>query len=256
MNALQNLVESSDKLSGVVATILAGAPIFTIDGIYLMSSDQSGKDAKKELIEILHKNWLDNIHITPLFFDIQKLDLGAAHLRLGITVPQPTYDFWKLTSRFAFKPLTLDEWKDIFDFLKTSSVSSFIDGFGSLQVTLMGGKVNRIDASTSVMPAREGAVAWFHMGTLWRSQNLKVEQQSLGYFVSMVDVIQKYVSKNCMYNTPDTLFGSQLTTPPNYNYVKNYWMAGNNNFVQFLLETKKVVDPINLFKFSQSIPLA
>ena len=107
----------------------------------------------------------------------------------------------------------------------------------------------------AVVPARDGAVTWFHGGALWNEQPL--EAQALAFVDALFTVIEPILqSQTGQYGVPDLQLGSQLSTPPEYNYLRAYWSSPTLTFVPFLIDVKQRYDPQDVFRFAQSIPIA
>jgi hypothetical protein len=126
---------------------------------------------------------------------------------------------------------------------------------GYLNPWLVGGKSNRIDPESAVMPARERTVMWIHAGAQWSDPN--IESQALAF----VDGLWKTLEFNpdcstALYGCSDIQLGSQLTNPPDYSNLQAYWSSPEHDFVDLLIGIKNKYDPCDLFKFAQSIPLA
>jgi len=129
---------------------------------------------------------------------------------------------------------------------------TFVHSF--LQFTLWGGQVNRIDPNSAVMPAREGTVSLLHGGAVWNEQSLTA--QSLAFVDALFAVLDPLLQpKSAPFCIADLQLGSQLTDPPNFNYLQAYWGSPTLDFVPFLLGVKQKYDPQDLFRFAQSIPI-
>lgn len=240
LEAWQSLVDADDNLSGTVVTLVAGAPLFQINGVYLGSSNQ--------LKSLLKHNWFNLIpSIKPIVYTADEMSLSQIHEELGSEVPQPTFSFWKLKSFYAFKKITSNEFQPLIEFLAKSELTN-IDHpliIGTIQIVLMGGKINSLKGG--VFPAREGSVTWIHYGSLWIEQSYG--PRGLKFVKEMNKIVQPLHSDVAMYNVPDLDLGSQSTK--DYRYLKAYWP----NHVDFLLAVKKKYDPIDLFHFEQSLPV-
>src|SRR4029450_785358 len=144
---------------------------------------------------------------------------------------------------FVFAPLSAPTLQPLIDFLLAHAPSDDpTKAIGALTILLMGGKSNSIDPNSAVVPARGGTVTWFHGGALWTEQPL--ETQSLAFvealFVVLAPILQ---SQTAQYGVPDLQLGSQLTTPPDYRYLKAYWSGPTLDFVPFLIGVKQQYDP-------------
>ena len=88
----------------------------------------------------------------------------------------------------------------------------------------MGGKSNRIAPNSAVVPTREGTVTFAQGGALWTEQPL--EPQSLAFVKALFAVRAPILdSQTAQYGVPDLELGSQLTTPPDFTYLKAYWSS-------------------------------
>jgi hypothetical protein len=167
----------------------------------------------------------------------------------------PVFNQWKLKSNFVFQRLSAAMLQPLFTFLMTHAPSDDPSkGVGAVTMLLCGGKANRINPNSAVMPARQGTVMWFHCGALWNDQSLEV--QSLAFVDALFAVLTPILqSQTAEYGVPDLQLGSQLTTPADLTYLKAFWSSPTQNFVPFLMDVKKRYDPQDVFRFAQSIPV-
>lgn len=258
----QNLAATAPDALSSVANITANAPssaetpTFFIDGEFRVAHDNVPA-AKQELMTVLQTQWLDllppPLNVTPI--EIDELTTVEAATVLALEVPQPFFNQWKLKSNFVFLPLSAATLQPLVDFLLTHAPSDDPSkALGALTVLLMGGRSNTIDPNSAVVPAREGTVTWFHGGAVWNEQPLEVP--SLTFVEALFAVLEPILqSQTAQYGVPDRQLGSQLTTPPDFHYVKAYWSSPTLDFVPFLIGVKQRYDPQDVFRFAQSIPL-
>ncbi|MFZ3237883.1 MAG: FAD-binding oxidoreductase [Stellaceae bacterium] len=257
----QNLAASApDALSSVAnltANVRSSLPTgaFFIDGEFHVEGDVQA--ARQQLKNVLCSQWLDRLppplNKTPI--EIQELTSVEAATALALQVPQPTFNQWKLKSNFVFHRLSAAALQPLVNFLLTHAPGDDPSrAIGAVNILLMGGKANQINPSSAVVPARQGTVMWVHGGALWNEQPL--EAQSLE-FVDTLSAILKPIlqSQTAQYGVPDLDLGSQLTTPPDLNYLKAYWSSPTANYVPFLTAVKQRYDPQDVFRFAQSIPV-
>ena len=254
----QNLaVLAPDALSSVVnlpnANPLTGPAQFFVNGEYPVSNDDVD-GAKQELTRILRSAWLDLIGIAPVSFSIQALTTTEAATAVAVVVPQPVLNQWKINSYFLFRRLSAIELQPFINFLLNNAPADDpTKSVGAFTILLAGGKANRIDQNSAVVPARGGTVAWFHGGALWNDQAL--EPQCLAWVDSAFAILKPLLSQTSLYGVPDRQLGSQLTQPPDFSYLNAYWTSPTANFVPFLILTKQRYDPQDVFHFAQSIPV-
>ena len=258
----QNLAATApDGLSSVAnltaTTSASPSPnTFFINGEFRIDQG-SVQAATAQLKNILKTQWLDQLPspLNQTEIEIEALTAVEAATTLALEVPQPILNQWKLKSNFVFNQLNAAALQPMVDFLLTHALSDDLStGVGALTILLLGGKANTIDPNSAVVPAREGAVTWFHGGALWNEQPL--EAQALAFVDKLFAVLDPILqSQTAQYGVPDLQLGSQLTTPPNLNYLQAYWSGPTLNFVPFLVDVKQKYDPRDLFRFAQSIPI-
>ncbi len=256
----QNLAASAPDALSSVANFTANTPsspaTFFVDGEFRVDQGNVAA-AKRELESVLRTQWLDRLpsplNRTPIA--IQELTTVEAATVLALQVPQPTFNQWKLKSNFVFRRLSAAALQPLVDFLLTHAPSNDPSkAIGAVNILLTGGKANRIDPNSAVVPARQGAVMWVHRGALWNEQSL--EAQSLEFVDALSAVLTPILkSQTAQYGVPDLQLGSQLTTPCDLNYLRAYWSSPTLNFVPFLLGVKQRYDPQDVFRFAQSIPV-
>jgi len=255
----QNLATTApDALSSIVAATASsnGQSLLLINGEFRVESGTVAA-ARDTLTTVLRTQWLDRLPVplnqAPIV--IQEMTTLEAATTVALEVPQPVFNQWKLKSNFVFRQLTAAEFQPIVQFLRTHAPSDDpTTGAGFLNLLLMGGASNRIDPNSAVIPAREGTVTWFHAGALWNDQSL--EPQSIAFtdalWAVMTPILQ---SQTAQYGVPDRQLGSQLSNPPDLRYVRAYWASPTHDFVPFLTAVKRRYDPLDVFKFAQSVPL-
>jgi len=259
----QNLAATAPDALSSVANLTANASSSPNEATFFVNGefrvDQVDIDAAKaQLEEVLQTQWLNMLppplNQTPI--EIEALTTVEAATALALEVPQPLFNQWKLKSNFVFRPLSAAMLQPLIDFLLTHSPAADLSkAIGALTILLLGGKANRIDPNSAVVPARDGAVTWFHGGALWNEQPL--EAQALAFVDALFTVIEPILqSQTGQYGVPDLQLGSQLSTPPDYNYLQAYWRGPALNFVPFLINVKQRYDPQDVFRFAQSIPIA
>jgi hypothetical protein len=256
----QNLAATAPDALSSVANFTANTPsspaTFFIDGEFRVEQGNVAA-AKRELESVLRTQWLNRLpsplNQTPIV--IQELTTVEAATALALQVPQPTFNQWKLKSNFVFRRLSAAALQPLVDFLLTHAPSDDPSkAIGAVNILLTGGKANRIDPTSAVVPARQGAVMWVHRGALWNEQSL--EAASLAFVDALSAVLTPILqSQTAQYGVPDLELGSQLTTPGDLNYLKAYWSSPTLNFVPFLRGVKQRYDPQDVFRFAQSIPV-
>ena len=258
----QNLAATAPDALSSVANFGAnpspsgGEGSFFVNGEFRVDHG-TAQAARATLTNVLRSRWLDllppPLSTTPI--EIEELTALEAATVLALEVPQPIFNHWKLKSNFVFRRLTAVALQPLVDFLLTHAPSEDqTEAIGALTVLLMGGRANRIDPNSAVVPARAGTVTWVHGGALWNDQSL--EPQALAFVDALFAVLNPILqSQTAQYGVPDRHLGSQLTTPPDLGYVSAYWSGPTLDFVPFLSGVKQRYDPLDVFQFAQSIPL-
>jgi len=260
LESWQALATAAPDALSSVANMTAGTPLaagsFFINGQFRVDHGDV-EAAKQELVNVLRSEWLDLLPppLNTTAIEIDELSTVEAATVVALEVPQPVFNQWKLKSNFVFRPLSAPALQPLVDFLLGHAPADDPgQAIGALTILLMGGVANRIDPRSGVVPAREGTVTWFHGGALWNEQPL--EAQSLAFVDALFAVLGPILqSATAQYGAPDLQLGSQLTTPPNLDYLKAYWSSPTLDFVPFLIDVKQRYDPQDLFRFAQSIPL-
>ncbi len=236
------------------------------------------EEARKELIGILKSYWLDLLPPplnAPLIVDVDvdeltipgdddirqpllvigEVSAAEAATLAALIVPMPVLNQWKIKNKFTFRSLTAEELAPAFEYLRNNVPGDDPNtSVGYLNPWLVGGKSNRIDPESAVMPVRECAVMWIHAGAQWNDPN--IESQALAFVDGLWRALEfNPDSKTALYGCTDIQLGSQLTNPPDFSYLQAYWSSPQYDFVDLLIGVKNKYDPCDLFKFAQSIPL-
>jgi len=257
----QNLAATApDALSSVAnltnAIPSTGPATFFFDGEFRVEQGDV-QAAKQELVNVLRTQWLDLLppQLKSTTIEIDALTAVEAATVLALQAPMPVFNQWKLKSNFVFHRLSAATLQPLVEFLGNHAPADDPSkALGALTILLAGGKANRIAPNSAVVPARAGTVAWFHGGAVWNDQSL--EAQCLAYVDNLSNVLKPILqSQTALYGVPDRQLGSQLTTPPDFTYLKAYWSGPTLDFVSFLIATKQRYDPQDVFRFSQSIPV-
>jgi hypothetical protein len=253
----QNLAATApDALSSVANLTPAGAladqAVFFINGEYPVTQG-SVAQARQDLETLLRTGWLNQVGFPPLDFTIEAVPWTQAATNVALQVPQPLFNQWKLKSNFVFQRLSAAQLQPLVNFLFNNAPGGDpTRAIGALTFLLGGGKANRVDPNSAVVPARAGTVSWVHGGALWNEQPL--EPQCLAFVDALFNVLAPIVSKTSLYGIPDLQLGSQLADPPDFSYLQAFWSSPTANFVPFLLGVKQRYDSQNVFQFAQSIP--
>jgi FAD binding domain len=258
--AWQNLAATAPEALSSIAALTAstnGTSVLAFNGEFRVENGNVPA-ARAALTNVLQTQWLDllppPLNQTPI--EILELTTLEAANAVALLAPMPVFNQWKLKSRFTFHSLTAADFQPVIDYLQNHvPAGDPTQGAGFLNLLLMGGASNRIDPNSSVVPAREGTVLWFHAGALWNDDS--VQAQGLAFVDGLWAVLNPVLqSSTAQYGVPDLQLGSQLTTPPNLGYVNAFWSSPAHNFVPFLLGVKQKYDPADVFKGAQTIPLA
>jgi hypothetical protein len=236
-------LRAPDRLSGSVANLIAGAPFFAINGLYVPrdNSDAALDDAKREFRRLLHGGFLDRVRPRrPALVSVEAMSFADAAAELGAEVP--TTPFTKAHANFAFTRLRSAGWRRLFDYLRTPAIPDDpFRVFAALQFLAYGGAVNRVPPEASVMVARRGTVAWTQNAVAWSQQ--ADNAVALAYSAGLQRIVQSLVSPLSYYGYADDDLGAD--------YMRRYF----GPYVAFLERTKAKYDPANFFRFTQSIPL-
>jgi hypothetical protein len=236
------------------AAASSGMSGFFINGEFRAHANNL-RAARQELEMVLRTQWLDRLPSpldrTPI--EIEELTTVEAATVVALEAPMPIFNQWKLKSNFVFRRMSASSLQPLVDFLLTNAPGDDPSrAVGALTILLAGGRANRIDPHSAVVPARSGTTTWFHWGALWNEQSL--EAPSLAFVDALSTVLKPILrSTTAQYGVPDRQLGSQLTTPPDLGYLKAYWSSPTLDFVPFLLGVKQRYDPQDLFRFAQSI---
>ena len=258
----QNLVTQAPDALSSTATFGGNSSSSFPTGALLVNGEfrveqGTSRAAAQELERVLRTQWLNllpsPLNKTPI--DIQVLTAVEAATALALSAPMPAFNQWKLKSNFVFRRLSAAALQPVVDFLlHHAPADDPTKAVAFLQLTAWGGKANRIDPNSAVMPARAGTVSWLHGGALWTEQAL--EAQSLAFVDALFAILKPILqSQTALYGIPDRQLGSQLSDPPDFTYLKAYWSSPTLDFVPFLLGVKRRYDPQDVFQFAQSIPV-
>jgi FAD binding domain/Berberine and berberine like len=258
----QNLAATAPDALSSVANITANAPATETGGFFIVGEFRTDAGdvpaARRDLEMALRSGWLERLppplDRTPI--EINELTTVEAATVLALEAPMPILNQWKLKSNFVFRRSSATALKPLVDFLLQNAPSDDpSEAIGAMTILLAGGRANRIDPRSAVVPARSGTVAWYHYGALWSEQSL--EAPSLAFVDALAAVLKPILrSATGQYGVPDRQLGSQLAAPPDFAYLKAYWSSPTLDFVPFLLSVKRRYDPRDLFRFAQSIPVA
>ena len=283
--AWQNLAMAPDCLSGVFVAIASGPDglgLLNVSGGFRVEDEDHLAEGRKELVEILRRQWLDLLPPplnNPLVIDLDEADLDGKTIAnmsddarqplltfrkvspaqaatiAALLVPMPALNQWKLKNSYTFRPLTAAEIAPVFDYLRQSAPSDDPSkAVGYVSAWLMGGATSRIDPESAVVPVREGALMWLHVGAQWN--DMALESRGLAWVDGLWKVLAPWQMSSVLYGCSDLDLGSQLGPQPNLGYVHDYWSSPTHDFVPFLVAVKNKYDPSDLFRFAQSIPLA
>ena len=158
----QNLAATAPDGLNSIATFGGNAsPAFPTGSLFVNGTSRvehgSVHAAKQELEKVLRTQWLDllpsPLNKTPI--DIEVLNTIEAATALALQVPMPFFNQWKLKSNFFFRQLSAAELQPAVDFLLTHAPADDVTkAVAFLQFALWGGKINRIDPNSAVVPAR------------------------------------------------------------------------------------------------------
>lgn len=284
--AWQNLAQAPDGLSGVFVAIAGkaqGLGLLNVSGGFRVEHADRLEEAHRELVhDILCRRWLALLPSpfnNPLVIDLDEADpetvianLSDADARRPLLtlqvvwpaqaatmaaelVPMPAFNQWKLKNSYTYRSLTAAEIAPVFDFLRRTAPSDDPSkAVGYVSAWLMGGMSARIDPQSAVVPVREGAVLWLHVGAQWNDVTL--ERPGLAWVEGLWKVLAPWNMSSVLYGCSDLDLGSQLGPRPNLGYVRDYWSSPTHDFVPFLVAVKNKYDPADLFQFAQSIPRA
>jgi hypothetical protein len=260
--AWQNLAAAAPDAFSSVANITAKPASSGLGGFFINGQFRADANnlpnARRELEKVLRTQWLDRLPApldgTPI--EIEELTTVEAATVFALEAPMPVLNQWKLKSNFVFHRLSAAALQPLVDFLLTNAPADDpSQALGAMTILLAGGRANRIDPYSAVVPARSGTISWFHWGALWSEQSR--EAPSLAFVDALSSVLKPILrSATGQYGVPDCQLGSQLATPPDLGYLKAYWSGPGIDFVPFLLGVKQRYDPLDLFSFAQSIPVA
>jgi hypothetical protein len=261
----QNLVHAPDALSSsCFAATAQPSPVVSANGWYRVEDGDACK-AKDRLHDILDHYWLKQlpgVETDVVIADLAEIVLdelpGDSTIDAATTgallVPMPFFNQWKLKCFNTFaKPVTEGQLKPAFDHLQQSFLDP-LKGVGYISPWLLGGKSNAIPPESAAIPVRDDAVMWIHYGAQWNDE--ADGRQALDWVDDLTKALDGVVSETAWFGIPDLQLGSQLTHPPNFDYMKAYWRSPKYDFVPFLIEVKNRYDGDDLFRFAQSIPLS
>lgn len=261
----QYLAEAPPALSGAVFAATA-QPSAGVNSHGWYRVEDGDDDPMETLGGILDEYWLgqlpDDVELEVIIEELPLLwpddKPGNATIEAAtigtLLVPMPFFNQWKLKCTNTFRYLSEDELQPIFDYLQQQPFADPSTGVGYFSPWLLGGNVNSIDPDSAVIPVREGAVMWVHYGAQWNDESLG--QEALDWIDGLTEPIDDVMSDTAWFGIPDLQLGSQLTDPPNLDYMNAYWSSDTHDFVDFLIEVKNKYDPDDLFQFAQSIPLS
>ena len=262
----QYLTNAPPELSGAVLSATAQPTASVSSHGWYRAEDPDDDDPAGTLRGILDKHRLDqlpdNVEVEviieelPLFLPDDKpgnATIEAATIGT-LLVPMPFFNQWKLKCANTFRFLSEQELQPVFDYLQRQPFADPTTGVGYVAPFALGGKVNSIDPDSAVVPVREGGVLWVHYGAQWNDD--AIEREALDWVDGLTEVLDDIMSDTAWFGIADLQLGSQLTDPPNLDYMNAYFASDTHDFVDFLVAVKNKYDPDDLFQFAQSIPLA
>lgn len=229
INKFQNLSEStSDDLSGIVVNIQANTKLLVINGVWLKSKSE---------LKMLLDNWIKEIDVEPSFYDIsikQYKDVEA-----DFALEAPSIPFSTCKSLFSFNNLSTDQWQSVIDYLVDVPDRLFV-GF---QIVAMGGRVNNIDPTSSVMVARKNCNSWISFVGYY--DDLSLQCVANKYLDNLYSLLDKIIS----VKSPGGKSVNYINYPQDQSELINYY----HYYLPFLKKVKKYYDPKGIFNFSRGI---
>ncbi|KAH0460322.1 hypothetical protein IEQ34_010985 [Dendrobium chrysotoxum] len=260
VSKFQNIAYNLDKrlfLQSLLQPVNENSPNKTIQATF--SSLFLGN--KEELVSILKQSFpeleLKETDCTEMSWIESVLNFAGYSSDSPLNVllnrkPWSNTTSFKNKSDLLTKPITEEEWNEIFRFLLEG------DQWFMLIIDPLGGMVAEVSETETPFPHRKGSLYDIQYITQWTEEGIETTEKHLKWIRKFYEFMTAYVSKNprgAYLNYRDLDLG--VNGEGNTSYMKaSVWGEKyfKGNFRR-LAQVKSVVDPGNLFRYEQSIPL-
>ncbi|KAJ9705859.1 hypothetical protein PVL29_003791 [Vitis rotundifolia] len=209
--------------------------------ISVMNKDFPELGLKKE--DCMEMNWIESVLYWANF------DNGtSADVLLNRT--SGSLNFLKRKSDYVQKPISRDDleglWKKIIELGKPGMV------FNSY-----GGRMSEIPASETPFPHRAGNIFKIQYSVSWHEEGAEADKEHMNLITELYNYMTPLVSKSprgAYLNYRDIDIGISHNGKDSYQEGRVYGVKYFMNNFDRLVKVKTAVDPLNFFRYEQSIP--
>jgi FAD/FMN-containing dehydrogenase len=235
------------SLASLIISFGSNIPALVVDGMYPILDCKCGKgktdkNAKDNLKHILQTHFLSHLpsSVKPISQTMEIMSFVEAEKEVANFALLPTLiPFNRAMSRFYSQPLPAYSLNALVKIMKQDIPDGVLL---AVQNVAFGGRANE-NFHDTVMPAREGTLAWLSLVVLWNEQEqYEKANEFLERAYSTLATHLAVPNKNtyAYINYPE----QHLDKP-----LESYY----GDYVPFLHNMKKLYDPDGLFNFSQGI---
>lgn len=244
LQLILNLVNGDDKKKTVQATF---SSLFLGQKQELVSIlKQSFPELNLKETDCTEMSWIESVLSFDGFSSTSPLNV------LLDRKPTSNTTSFKNKSDLLTAPISEEDWKEIFRFLLEGDI------WLMMIFDPLGGKVAEVAEAETPFPHRMGSLYDIQYITQWTENGLETTQKNLEWIREFYKFMTPYVSKNpraAYLNYRDLDLGVNRDGNTSYTEASVWGEKYFKGNFRRLAKVKSEVDPTNLFRYEQSIPL-